>query len=136
MDAAGGDSLNYLTMKFLGEISDVQSNRVVECLSRLAGLDKFSVAVKGYGFFPDRRRPQVLWAGLVAPPTLAELACWIDRAMGSMGFPAEHRTFGPLDPHFVTTKASMGRILLKSERRAPPFWFWRTEWQQDLKAGS
>jgi RNA 2',3'-cyclic 3'-phosphodiesterase len=85
----------HLTLKFLGEISEAQSNQAVELLRGLEPFEKFNVEIKGYGFFPDRRRPQVLWAGLAAPPALAELARRIDRTMASVGFPAEHRSFAP-----------------------------------------
>jgi RNA 2',3'-cyclic 3'-phosphodiesterase len=85
----------HLTLKFLGEISLADSIRVVELLRGFEPFEKFSVQVKGYGFFPDRRRPQVLWAGLVAQPALVQLASQIDRAMASIGFAAERRTYSP-----------------------------------------
>jgi 2'-5' RNA ligase len=85
----------HLTLKFLGEISPTQANRVVEILRGLEPFEKFIVDVKGYGFFPNQRRPQVLWAGLMAPPTLAGLARRIDRTMASMGLESERRTFAP-----------------------------------------
>ncbi|HTV55417.1 MAG TPA: RNA 2',3'-cyclic phosphodiesterase [Terriglobia bacterium] len=99
----------HLTLKFLGEISDVQSTHVVDCLSRLGSFERIRVEVKGYGFFPDRRRPQVLWAGLIAPPALAELARRIEGALAAMGFPAENRKFAP---HLTLAR-------LKTPRRQP-----------------
>jgi RNA 2',3'-cyclic 3'-phosphodiesterase len=85
----------HLTLKFLGEISDAQSNRVIESLGHLESFDKFRLGVRGYGFFPDKRRPQVLWAGLVAPPALADLARKVERTLATVGFPAENRKFAP-----------------------------------------
>jgi RNA 2',3'-cyclic 3'-phosphodiesterase len=99
----------HLTLKFLGEISERQSAEVVKLLRRIAPSGRFTVEIRGYGFFPDRRRPQVLWAGVIAPPALAELARRIDRTTASIGFPTERRTFAP---HLTLAR-------FKSPRRQP-----------------
>jgi 2'-5' RNA ligase len=85
----------HLTLKFLGEISPEQANQVVEALSRLQPFERFTIQVRGYGFFPDRRRPRVLWAGIIAPPALSELAKAVEKAMASIGFEIETRAFSP-----------------------------------------
>ncbi len=85
----------HLTLKFLGEISDAQAKLVTEALAGLGGFENFSVEVKGFGFFPDARRPRVFWAGLVAPPTLAALASRVEDAMAGLGFDREQRAFNP-----------------------------------------
>lgn len=85
----------HLTLKFLGEISDVQVKQVTEALAGLGGLEVFEIEVKGFGFFPDARRPRVFWAGLEAPPALAELAARVEGAMEPLGFPREQRPFRP-----------------------------------------
>src|ERR1017187_1367871 len=68
----------HLTLKFLGEISDAQTKQVVEALAPIGTFEPFSVEVKGFGFFPNARRPRVFWAEVVAPPALAELAAQVD----------------------------------------------------------
>lgn len=85
----------HLTLKFLGEISISQGEQVTESL-RVCGLfEKFAVEVKGFGFFPDARRPRVFWAGLDAPPALRELAARVEAAMQKLGFAPESRPFAP-----------------------------------------
>jgi 2'-5' RNA ligase len=76
----------HLTLKFLGEISDDQVRQVTEALASLALPEKFSIEVKGFGFFPDARRPRVLWVGLEAPPALGELARRVEGCMERLGF--------------------------------------------------
>src|SRR5690242_19950978 len=83
----------HLTLKFLGETDQV--NQVIEAVGALGPFEKFSVEVKGFGFFPDARRPRVLWTGLEAPDGLKELAGRVERAVEKLGFAPERRGFTP-----------------------------------------
>ena len=85
----------HLTLKFLGEISDAQTKQVVEALAQIGQFDPFSVEVKGFGFFPQAHRPRVFWAGVMAPPALAELAAHVESHMEKIGFAREDRAFSP-----------------------------------------
>jgi 2'-5' RNA ligase len=85
----------HLTLKFLGQISDEQLRQVTSALAALGSFEKFTGEVKAFGFFPDARRARVLWAGVEAPPALAQLAKRVEDGMESLGFPAEARPFTP-----------------------------------------
>jgi len=85
----------HLTLKFLGEISDAQTKHVVEALAQIGPFEPFPVEVKGFGFFPQAHRPRVVWAGVVAPPALAELAARVEGRMEKIGFAREERPFAP-----------------------------------------
>jgi len=85
----------HLTLKFLGEISDAQTKQVVEALAQIGPFEPFSVEVKGFGFFPQAHRPRVFWAGVAAPPGLAELAARVESRMEKIGFAREDRAFAP-----------------------------------------
>ena len=85
----------HLTLKFLGEISDAQTKQVVEALAQIGRFEPFSVEVKGFGFFPQAQRPRVFWAGVAAPPALAELAARVESPMEKIGFAREDRAFSP-----------------------------------------
>jgi 2'-5' RNA ligase len=85
----------HLTLKFLGEISDAQVKQVVEALARVGSFEPFSVEIKGFGFFPQARRPHVFWAGVKAPPALGELAARVEGEMEKVGFLREQRAFTP-----------------------------------------
>ncbi len=85
----------HLTLKFLGEISDEQVAQVKEALEEIRSFEPFTVRAKGFGFFPDARRPRVFWAGLDAAPELAQLAARVDSAMATLGFAPENRAFSP-----------------------------------------
>jgi 2'-5' RNA ligase len=85
----------HLTLKFLGEISDAQTKQVVEALAQIGPFEPFPVEVNGFGFFPQAHRPRVFWAGVTAPPALAELALHVESHMEKVGFAREERTFSP-----------------------------------------
>jgi len=85
----------HLTLKFLGEIDKERAPSVVAALQGLSGFDPFEVEVKGFGFFPDARRPRVFWVGLQAPGALDELAERVETALERLGFPRGHRPFKP-----------------------------------------
>lgn len=85
----------HLTLKFLGEISGEQVDRITSALSSLQPFEKFSVEVKGFGFFPVAARPRVFWAGVEAPPNLIQLAGRIEGKMKELGFAREDRDFHP-----------------------------------------
>jgi 2'-5' RNA ligase len=85
----------HLTLKFLGEISDSQVGQVTTALAALGAFKPFAVEIKSFGFFPDARRPRVFWAGVAAPPELAQLAHHVEEAMAGIGIPSEQRTYSP-----------------------------------------
>jgi 2'-5' RNA ligase len=96
----------HLTLKFLGEISDDQVRQVTEALASLAPPEKFSIEVKGFGFFPDPRRPRVFWVGLEAPPALGELARRVEDCMERLGFAREDH---PFTPHLTLARFKVPR---------------------------
>jgi 2'-5' RNA ligase len=85
----------HLTLKFLGEISDAKVMEVAESLKNLGRFESFIVRLKGFGFFPDARRPRVFWTGVEAPPSLSQLAEQVEEAMRRIGFAREERPFRP-----------------------------------------
>ena len=86
----------HLTLKFLGdEVSDPQVRDVCEALKNLGPFEPFAVGLKGFGFFPDARRPTVFWVGVEAPASLGQLAEQIEEAMRKVGFAREPRAFRP-----------------------------------------
>lgn len=96
----------HLTLKFLGEISDDQVKQVTEGLKSLAQFEEFSAETKGFGFFPDSRRPRVFWAGIQAPPALSELVDRVEASLEKLGFAREER---PYNPHLTLARFKIPR---------------------------
>ncbi|MGA2072936.1 MAG: RNA 2',3'-cyclic phosphodiesterase [Terriglobia bacterium] len=85
----------HLTLKFLGEVPDHKVREVSEGLKKLGPFEPFAIRVKGFGFFPDGRRPRVFWVGIEESASLIRLAEQVDKAMGAIGFAREERAFRP-----------------------------------------
>ena len=85
----------HLTLKFLGEVSDPKVREVCDSLKKLGRFDAFEIGLKGFGFFPDARRPRVFWVGVEALASLSRLAEQVEEAMQSIGFAREERAFRP-----------------------------------------
>jgi len=85
----------HLTLKFLGEVPDPKVKEVCGRLKNLGQFEAFSVQVKGFGFFPDARRPRVMWVGVEALSSLSRLAEQVEEAMQGIGFAREKRAYRP-----------------------------------------
>lgn len=95
----------HLTLKFLGYVEPERIDSIRESLSHLKLPGAFPVEARGCGFFPNARRPAVLWVG-VKSEQLSRLAQDIEDATGKLGFEKEKRAFSPhltlarfRDPH-------------------------------------
>jgi 2'-5' RNA ligase len=96
----------HLTLKFLGQISPEQAERVTRALATFEPFENFAVEVRGFGFFPSPQRPRVFWAGLVAPPALGQLATRVEGSMERLGFARETR---PFSPHLTLARFKLPR---------------------------
>ena len=85
----------HLTLKFLGDMPEDRAKRAGEALSTVAW-EPFTLQAGGGGFFPDQRRPRVLWTGLAQGGTRAgTLARGVDQALEPLGIEPEKRPFRP-----------------------------------------
>ncbi len=85
----------HITTKFIGEWPEARQAELVQALAALEPNEPISIQVRSLGFFPNPRAPRVFWAGVHAPPSLAELARQTDRALHRLGVPLETRPFSP-----------------------------------------
>jgi RNA 2',3'-cyclic 3'-phosphodiesterase len=87
----------HVTLKFLGEIGESGAARVGRALEAAAAARvPFAVAVGGFGLFPGKGPPRVLWAGaLEGAEALISLQASVERALAALAFPREGRRFTP-----------------------------------------
>jgi 2'-5' RNA ligase len=100
----------HITLKFLGDVEDRAVGEVIRRTDEaIQSLHPFSIRLAGTGFFPDAKRPNVLWIGTgEGAETLAELAERVDAALSPMGFDREKRAFRS---HITLGRVrSLGRI--------------------------
>jgi RNA 2',3'-cyclic 3'-phosphodiesterase len=85
----------HVTLKFIGETAPEKLDAIRTELSEVRSPQPVHLQFQGIGFFPNARRPRVLWAGMEASPNLAQLAADVDKAIAPLGFPLEVRAFTP-----------------------------------------
>jgi 2'-5' RNA ligase len=87
----------HLTLKFLGEMSDSSLGEIHQTLEReVEKHPTCSLRVGGFGCFPNRRRPRVLWIGITEDKgTLAQVQSSIHEKLVPLGFEKEERPFHP-----------------------------------------
>lgn len=100
----------HITLKFLGEIPESKSNHVTEALRTVPADLPITLTFKGLGFFPNERRPRVLWVGIEAQQSLPALVAAIDAALADVGVPREERSF---TPHLTLARSKAGKIAPK-----------------------
>lgn len=54
----------HLTLVFIGEIADAGVPAIVDALSQAIPMPSFEVELRGWGMFPPRGAPRVLWCGV------------------------------------------------------------------------
>ena len=104
----------HLTLKFIGEVSDEAAQNMRGALHQISMPAAVELEFRGWGFFPDARRPQVFWAGVHANSVLEKLADEIDGRLAPLGCKREAREFRP---HLTLArfKSAEGLHALQSE---------------------
>jgi RNA 2',3'-cyclic 3'-phosphodiesterase len=89
----------HVTLKFIGHaIADGDTQKLDATRAALASVksgEPVEIRYHGVGFFPDARRPRVVWCGVEASANLDQLAADIERGLEPLGIPAENRAFVP-----------------------------------------
>ena len=97
----------HVTLKFLGEISLDKLEGIRVALRGVGCPWPIAVNFAALGFFPDERRPRVLWVGMEASQSLPALAAAIDDALAKVGVPREERDF---TPHLTLARSKRGKL--------------------------
>jgi 2'-5' RNA ligase len=85
----------HITLKFIGEVGAEKLDTIRAALATVHAEQPVEMQFHGLAFFPNERRPRVLWCGVKASGNLAELAAGVERALVPLGIPAESREFVP-----------------------------------------
>src|ERR1700674_3458375 len=70
----------HVTLKFIGETSAEKTEMIKTALASISPRTQIPMNFRGLGFFPNGRRPRVLWAGIEAGADLAALAEAVETA--------------------------------------------------------
>ena len=96
----------HITLKFLGQVADERCSDIASALARaVSGIASFEIEIGGFGAFPSRTRPHIIWVRVHAPPALFELQERVEQEFVPLGFAREKRAF---QPHLTIGRARSG----------------------------
>lgn len=85
----------HVTLKFIGEVAPEKLGGIEAALVSVGPPGAIEMRFRKVGFFPNERHPRVFWAGIDAPPALADLAAQVEQRLEPLGIPRETRPFRP-----------------------------------------
>jgi RNA 2',3'-cyclic 3'-phosphodiesterase len=92
----------HLTLKFLGDVQDPQP--VIQALQEIR-YRSFKAQLHGIGYFPDARKPRVVWVGVEPKQAFMALQQKIEKALNEL-FPKDTK----FRPHITLGRIKQGRI--------------------------
>ena len=96
----------HITLKFLGEISEVKTAQVAELVKGIT-FKPFSLGFQGVGVFPALSRPSVVWAGITGDISeILAVFTELERGLKILGFEPERR---PFQPHVTLCRVRSGK---------------------------
>jgi 2'-5' RNA ligase len=85
----------HVTLKFIGNAVSEKSDFIRAALAEVRSEEPIAVRFRGLGFFPNGKRPRVLWARVDASQNLSSVAAEIDQRLAKLDIPSERRSFTP-----------------------------------------
>jgi 2'-5' RNA ligase len=85
----------HVTLKFIGETPGEKLEPIKAALATVRAAAPIALQFRGAGFFPDARRPRVLWVGIVTGADLVALAAAVENSLAALGIARESRAFSP-----------------------------------------
>ena len=82
----------HLTLRFIGEVDGPEIDDMAEALGTISA-PPLALQLAGVGYFGDRRRPRVLWAGVAANRDLELLQSRIEHRIRALDLPPEPRKY-------------------------------------------
>lgn len=84
----------HLTIRFIGDSDDGMLSAIMDNMKDV-NASRFTLTLKGVGYFPPRRKPNVLWVGVEECDELMLLRDAIEKLLGELGLEPESRKFHP-----------------------------------------
>ena len=86
----------HLTLRFIGEVDGTMFKDIQDSLAGIR-FESFAIQLQDVGFFPPRKKPKVVWAGLgeEGREQLIRLRNHIESAMVELGLEPEGRKYAP-----------------------------------------
>jgi 2'-5' RNA ligase len=100
----------HVTLKFVGEVAPERVIEISDALAVVRTQQQVIAEFGGIGFFPDARRPSVVWVGIQPSDILSTLAAEVNRVLAIVAVPREEKAFVPhlTIARFKETRLSAG----------------------------
>ena len=100
----------HVTLKFIGEVAPERVIEISDALAVVRTQQQLIAEFHGIGFFPDARRPSVVWVGIQPSDILSTLAAEVNRVLAIVAVPQEETAFVPhlTIARFKETRLSAG----------------------------
>jgi 2'-5' RNA ligase len=85
----------HVTLKFIGNTDPGKLDAIRTALANVHSPHEVRLHFRNIGFFPNAKRPRVVWGGMETSENLASIAHAIDQQIATLGFPVEERAFTP-----------------------------------------
>ena len=85
----------HLTLRFIGDVNETSTKKQLEEALEKVKAPAFDMTIKGLGYFPPRRQPKIIWAGIKENSALMELQEAVEQACRTVGFEPETRQYTP-----------------------------------------
>jgi 2'-5' RNA ligase len=85
----------HITTKFIGAWGDDRLDELQTALATIPRGGSFSIAIRGFGFHPNARRPHVFFTNIDGGVALPELARRTNEACETVGVAREARPYSP-----------------------------------------
>jgi 2'-5' RNA ligase len=96
----------HFTMRFLGDVSTPTLDKICEEMKTIS-FRPFEINMRGVGVFPNIRRINVIWVGVVEGETeIFNLFNQIESKIKKIGFPPDPKGFSP---HLTIARTRTGR---------------------------
>lgn len=97
----------HITLKFLGSTEEGLVERISGAVQKkISSRSPFYIKIAGTGYFPDRKRPRVIWIGISEAGDLGPLQKEIDEVAARFGYAPEER---PFSPHLTIGRVRSGK---------------------------
>jgi 2'-5' RNA ligase len=85
----------HVTLKFVGAVAPEKLMAIGDALADVRTQRQVIAEFHGIGFFPDERRPSVVWVGIQPSDILSALAAEVNRVLAIVAVPREEKAFVP-----------------------------------------
>jgi 2'-5' RNA ligase len=97
----------HVTLKFVGEVAPEKVLEIGDALADVRTQPRVIAEFRGIGFFPDERRPSVVWVGIEPSDILSTLAAEVNRVLAIVTVPREVKA---LVPHLTIARLKETRL--------------------------